>query len=300
MIPSWVTIALLSALFTSLRYIHIKNRCSSHSPDIVIFATRLTGAVVLLPVAVYVGGITVHEAPVFALVTTLTVLSTAFAVVIQVSLLQQEDISRSVPFLSFIPVFMIPWAMLLLNEAPGYAALAGIVFTCIGSYIIDLKAQAGLMTPIRSLFRERTSRLMLVVSMVLAFNTVCDKIAIAASSAFSYIYCWTVASTIVMGLICIRKNPVRTIIAGITDRHVIIQSLFWVGGYSCQMFAIRAAFGVSSGTTYVRALTLLNILITVIIGGSIFREKDLARKSLATLLMVSGAVIIVLSSGVLK
>ena len=31
------------------------------------------------------------------------------------------------------------------------------------------------------------------------------------------------------------------------------------------MFAIRAAFGIPSGTTYVRALTLLNILITVVI-----------------------------------
>ncbi len=297
---NWVVIALLSALFTSLRYIHIKKKCSSHPPEIIIFATRFTGAVVLLPVTVFIGGVTVYEVPTFALVTTLTVLSTAFAVVIQVSLLQREDISRSVPFLSFIPVFMIPWSLLLLGEAPGYAALSGIVFTCIGSYVINLKAQTGFLSPILSLFSERPSRFMLVVSMVLAFNTICDKIAIAASSAFSYIYCWTVASTIVMGLICLRKYPVRTIIAGITNHHVIIQSLFWVGGYSCQMFAIRAAFGVSSGTTYVRALTLLNILITVIIGGSIFREKNLARKSLATFLMVCGAVIIVLSSGVLR
>ena len=299
MIPRWVAIALLSAFFTSLRYIQIKSRCGSYPPEIVIFATRLTGAVILLPV-VFFHGITVTQPRIFMLATALTVIITAFAVVIQVSLLQREDISRSVPFLSFIPMFMIPWSFVMLGENPKLPAFVGIMLTCAGSYIISPGSKTGLTAPFVSLFRKRTARLMLFVSMCLAFNTVCDKIAIGASTTFSYIYLWTVSSTVVMGIICIRKNSYQKIITGVTDRNVILQSLLWVGGYSCQMFAIKAAFDIPSGTTYVRALTLLNILLTVVLGGTLMREKNLAVKILATLLMVGGAVIIVLSTGSIK
>ncbi|MCE5252329.1 DMT family transporter [bacterium] len=297
---AWVTFAVLSAIFTCLRQIHIKNKCSAYPSEIVILVTRLCGAVILLPFAV-IEGITITRIPVFAGFTALTVLITAFATVIQIALLQREDISRSVPYLSFIPIFMIPWSLLMLGELPGSIAFLGIMLTCAGSYIINLTGTSGpLFAPLASIFRERTSRLMLVVSMCLAFNTVCDKIAITASSAFSYVYVWSVSSTVVMAIICLKNNPVRRIAEALTDRHVYIQGLFWVGGYSCQMFAIGAAFGVESGTTYVRALTLLNILGTVVFGGTMFREKNLLRKSLATILMVGGSIIIVLSSKMIR
>ena len=299
MIPRWAAIALLSAFFTSLRYIQIKSRCSSYPSEIVIFAARLAGVFILLP-AVFLHGITVTQPRIFVLATAMTVIITAFAVVIQVSLLQREDISRSVPFLSFIPMFMIPWSFIMLGENPKLPAFAGIMLTCAGSYIISPGSKTGLTTPFVSLFRERPARLMLFVSMCLAFNTVCDKIAIGASTVLSYIFLWSVSSTVVMGIICVRKHPIREVISIAVNRNVIMQSLLWVGGYSCQMFAIKAAYDIQSGTTYVRALTLLSILLTVVLGGSLMREKNLGVKILATLLMVSGAVIIVLSTGVMR
>jgi len=295
MIPAWVYIALSSALFTSLRHIHIKNKCSRHPSEIVIFVTRLAGVVVLMPL-VFMQGISVSKIPLFVFVTTLTVFITAFATIIQISLLQREDVSQSIPYLSFIPIFMIPWSMILLREIPASVALIGILLTCMGSYVINLGGKTGIMGPLKSVFRMRTSRLMLLVSFCLAFNTVCDKIAISASSSFSYIYCWTVASTVVMGSICLKRNPSKIVASALIDKHVILQALFWVGGYSCQIFAIGAAFGVSSGTTYVRALTLTNVLFTVIFGGALFKEKDMLRKGFATFLMICGSILIVLAT----
>jgi len=295
MIPAWVYIAFSSALFTSLRHIHIKNKCSRFPSEIVIFVTRLTGAVVLLPFA-FLQGISVSRIPVFLFVTALTVFVTAFATIIQISLLQRKDVSRSIPYLSFIPIFMIPWSFILLGEIPASTAFIGILLTCIGSYVINLWGKTGIMRPLASIFQMRTSRLMLLVSLCLAFNTVCDKIAISASSSFSYIYCWTVASTVVMGLICLRRNPAKMVAAALVDKHVILQALFWVGGYSCQIVAIGAALGVQSGTTYVRALTLTNVLFTVVFGGALFKEKDLLRKGLATFLMICGSILIVLAT----
>ena len=82
----------------------------------------------------------------------------------------------------------------------------------------------------------------------------------------------------------------------LVDKHVILQALFWVGGYSCQIFAIGAAFGVQSGTTYVKALTLANVLSTTVFGGALFKKKDLLRKGLATFLMICGSILIVLAT----
>ncbi|MBN1293802.1 MAG: EamA family transporter [Candidatus Latescibacteria bacterium] len=293
---SWIIIALFSAFFTSLRHIHIKNKCSGHSSEIVIFVTRLAGVVALFPFAL-AKGFTIIQLSTFAFVTALTVVITAFATIIQIALLQQKDISRSIPYLSFIPIFMVPWSVALLGEMPSDIALLGIVITCLGAYIINVGEHTGILGPLKSIVSNKASLLMLVVAFCLAFNTVCDKIAITAASAFTYIYIWSVSSTVVMGLISLTRNSVHSIKIALTDKHVVVQALYWVSGYSCQIFAIGAAVGIQSGTTYVRALTLLNVLFTVIFGGALFREENLIRKSLATLMMVGGSVLIIISAG---
>jgi len=294
MTGTWVGFALLSALFTTLRHIHIKNKCSHHPPEALLFTTRLAGAILITPFALAEGLIFIRPAE-FALFTALTVVITAIAILIQITLLQREDISRSIPYLSFIPVFMIPMAWIMLRELPGPGAFAGIVLASAGAYIINLGSGTGILAPFRGILSNKTIRFMLFVSICLAFNTVADKIAIGASSPLTYIFVWAWASSLVMLIFCLRR-PGSQIIETLTDRHILLQSIFWIIAYSCQMFGIRAAFEIPSGVTYVKALTLLNILGTVILGGAMFRERHLFRKSIATALMVVGSILVILAS----
>lgn len=294
MTGAWVGFAILSALFTTFRHIHIKNKCSHHPAEALLFTTRFTGAIIITPFAL-AEGLVITRPGIFALFTALTVVITAFAILIQISLLQREDISQSIPYLSFIPVFMVPLTWVMIQQLPGPGAFAGIMLTSMGAYIINLGSGTGILAPFRELLSQRTTRFMLFVSLCLAFNTVADKIAIDAASPLTYIFIWTWASTLVMLVINLHRSGGQ-INATLTDRHVLLQSVFWIIAYSCQMFAIRAAFEITSGVTYVKALTLMNILGTVVFGGTMFREKHMLRKSIATAFMVGGSIIVIIAS----
>jgi drug/metabolite transporter (DMT)-like permease len=78
------------------------------------------------------------------------------------------------------------------------------------------------------------------------------------------------------------------------DKHLIVQAVLWVGEFLFQMLAMQHIRLVSSGQTYVKTITMLNIVITTAISSMIFREKDRARRIVSSILIFIGAAIVVL------
>jgi drug/metabolite transporter (DMT)-like permease len=289
---AWVVLALVSALFTSLRHLYIKKWCSDVPAEVLIFATRVFGTMILLP-GLFATGIQIQNTRAFATALVVTVILTALATIVQIRIIQKEALSRSIPLLSFIPLFMIPWTMLFFRQIPGSTAFSGIAMTCIGAYLLNLDKGAKLLEPIAGLFINRPSRLMLAVAAILGCTTACDKIAITASSAFTYTFIWTAGSAIVMFGLAFRNNR-GAIIRSLRSGHTFAQALLWTISFLSQMAAVQAATAVASGVTYVKTLTMISVIITVGIGGTVFREGNRGRSLLASAVMVGGAVIVVI------
>jgi uncharacterized membrane protein len=288
--PLWVVLALVSACFTSLRHLYVKRWCNETPPEVLVFVTRLFGALVYLPVLVS-SPVSISKPERFWWVLVLTVLVTAGATVFEVQIIQKYSISTSVPYLSFIPVFMIPWTILLLREYPGYFSLAGILITCIGVYLLNSEKRGG--GPLlKAVFSGKNSKYMFIISIALGLTTTCDKIAILASSAFTYAIVWTLVSTVVMGLVVL-KTSFKSVRQYLFNFHSFFQAVLWAGAFLTQMAGVQSAVGIASGVTYVKMLTMFNIPISVLIGGHYFREGNVWKKFLASLLMFAGAVVVV-------
>ena len=56
---------------------------------------------------------------------------------------------------------------------------------------------------------------------------------------------------------------------------------------------IDSGIFLTSGTTYVKTLTMLNIVVTTIVGSLWFKEKDAVKRVLAALLIFGGAVCLI-------
>lgn len=291
----WIPLALLSALLTAARQLYIKRHCAAVPADILVFITRSVGFVLLAGWAALYGGLQVQRPGLFLMVLTITVGVTAVATVIQVSIIQREEISLSVPFLGFIPVLMIPWSALLLGEWPSPGAGAGIVIASIGAYLMDVGPGRRFWRPLMASRHARGPRWMLAVAVMLGLTTTCDKLAIAASSALTYLVIWMGASAGVMGYVFLRHSFQR-VRSSLGNPHILVQSGLWAGAFSAQMSAVAVAMPVESGTAYVKTLTLTSILITVAVGGRLFSESNRRRRLLATLLILLGAVAIVLNA----
>jgi uncharacterized membrane protein len=287
---SWVSLALASAACTTARHCIVKYRCRETPPEALIFSTRLIGALALAPAAL-ARGVHIGDASVFWPFAAVTIVITAGATMLQIDVIQKEALSRSVPFLSFIPIFMIPWTVLLFGEYPSPRACVGIAAACMGAWLLNCRRGEHPLTPLKSALSYRGSRLMLGVALALGLTTACDKAAIGASSGITYAFVWAAVSTVVMGALAARRGVARAG-AALLDKYAILQAVFWAAAFGAQMSAIQAALDISSGVTYVKTLTMVNIVLTVGIGGALGGERRLVRAASASALMTAGAALV--------
>jgi drug/metabolite transporter (DMT)-like permease len=276
----WILFAVISGVFVSLREMFIKKNIRQ-SPEIISFTTRFYGSIVFIVIALG-GNIKIINIPVFIGITLLTAVVTAFATIVRLRLIKEEDLSLTTPWLGLVPLFMVFWCLLLYRQIPDVATLIGILSVCIGAFTINLQG--------KRLQIKKASLWMLLVAFLFGLTTSVDKIAIGASSAVTYSLIWTITSALLMYGVTKRKSEKVFIL----DKHLIIQAVLWVAEFLFQMLAVQIVGGMSSGPTYVKTLTMLNIVITTIAGSVVFKEKDKWRRIISALLIFAGAVIVVL------
>lgn len=283
----WIGLALLSALFTSARHLYIKRHCSQIPAEMLIFFTRGLGAMLYLFIAIQ-KSIVIFKPLVFWPVTLLTVFLTALATILQIRMIQKHPVSLMVPLLSFIPVFMIPWTLILFREIPTLLAFLGILLVCAGAMLLQLSKPGKYLKNIQKIYNDKQFWIMIFVASLLGLTTTLDRVAIEASSPLTYALLWSLISTFVMAFLTFRKS-VNLSKSGWINHHSILQGIFWAGAFLCQMIAIGKTLTIPSGVTYVKMITLFHILLSVVVGGVYFKEKYLLKRLLSTLMMIAGA-----------
>lgn len=276
----WILFAVISGVFVSLREMYIK-KYIRQSPEIISFTTRFYGSFVFIFIALG-GNIKINNIPVFIGITLLTVVVTAFATVVRLRLIKAEDLSLTTPWLGLVPIFMVFWCLLLYRQIPDAITLIGILSVCAGAFTINL--QGG------KLKFKKASLWMILIAFLFGLTTSVDKLAIGASSAVTYSLLWTIASAFLMYGVAKKKSGKVLVV----DKHLMIQAVLWVADFLFQMLAVQKVSSLSSGPTYVKTLTLLNIVITTVAGSLIFKEKDRARRIVSAFLIFAGAVLVIL------
>jgi drug/metabolite transporter (DMT)-like permease len=280
MFDLWILFAVISGVFVSLREMYIK-KYIKQSPEVISFTTRFYGSFVFVIIA-FQGNIKINNIPLFMGITFLTVIITAFATLIRLRLIKAEDLSLTTPWLGAIPMFVVLWSMLLYREVPSIIAFLGILLVYFGTFAINLQG--------RRLQVKKASLWMLLTATLLGFTTSVDKIAIGASSAITYSLIWTITSAFLMYFVA--KKKTKQVI--LVDKHLIVQALLWVIEFLFQMLAVQSVSEMASGPTYVKTLTMLNIVITTVASGIVFKEKDRRKRILSAILIFTGAAIMVI------
>jgi drug/metabolite transporter (DMT)-like permease len=204
-----------------------------------------------------------------------------------------SPLSLTVPYLAFTPVFMIGTGYLMLNEVPDIWGIAGIGAVCVGSYVlnIDLKNRS-FSGPLRAVFKETGSWMMLIVSFVFSISAVLGKVAILHSSVlffqmsfFAVLNLMIIVVFLLFGKIRLKTfvaYPVKGMVAGVLFYcHIIFH------GYGIAM--TKAA--------YMMSIKRLSIVFGVIFGGLVFHEENFLMRFLGAMLMFAGAVVILLMAG---
>jgi len=294
---AWIYLSLAAAFFYAFRYIIIKKRLSSCDTAVITFASRFFGALFITPALFFFeipGG---ASSPLFWKTILATSSLTGIASMMQFHSIKKYDISSSLPFLSFVPLFMVFFVYIIFGELPDPRAAAGIVFLCAGAFVINRQT----LSPVSGTASgpiNRGAALFFLASIILGLTTALDRLAIVESGAggFAYTVFWNAFSALLFSLIFLDRKNRRAYIGQIAANSgaFILQGLFGIAAFAAQMLAVEYARDVSANVIYVKTLTLLQLLIGVLFGITMFGEKNAGGKISGSLIMLSGAVIITL------
>ncbi len=204
--------------------------------------------------------------------------------------IRQSPLSLTLPYLAFTPVFMIATGLVFLNEIPNAYGIAGILFICIGSYVLNLEPDKfSLMSPFKAIFKETGSWIMMIVAFLFSFAAVIGKVAIINSSPvfFAMFFFGTFDLFLIVILWASGKIRITTFVQSPSTGMVAGTLLF--------LHALFHAWAISmTKAAYMISVKRLSILFGIIYGGLIFKEKNLLIRFTGAFLMVSGAVVIMI------
>ncbi|MDC0584658.1 DMT family transporter, partial [Bacteroidales bacterium] len=132
----WIFFSMNAALFFGLRYLVIKKSLQKVNTLNIAFVTRLIGFILLLPGLFFVD-LPKNIPTIFWLITIATSILTGIASVLQIHAIKKYDLSLSVPFLSFVPLFMLLPVFFVFHEIPTIHSLYGVMLLCIGALFIN-------------------------------------------------------------------------------------------------------------------------------------------------------------------
>ena len=199
-----------------------------------------------------------------------------------------SPLSLTLPYLAFTPAFMIFSGYVFLDEMPNIWGFAGIIVTCAGGYALNLEpGKHSLFDPIKAVFKETGSWLMLIVALIFSFGAVIGKKGIMHSSPlfftmtfFAVLSFLTVLSLLILGKIrldTLRKDWAKGMVAGV---------LFFI-------HCLAHGFAISMiKASYMISVKRFSALIGIIYGRLFFKEKHIVMRLVGAGLMVAGAVLI--------
>ena len=203
--------------------------------------------------------------------------------------LKVSPLSLTVPFLAFTPGFIILTGWIILGEEISPGGFCGIILIIVGAYFLNLsKTRYGLLDPLKAIFREPGSRLMLLVSFIYAFTSTIGKLAIIHSNPYIFGITYNVALAMLMTLFLSAaenaepvKNFVRRPIIGLILGALVATTIF------SHMLAISM-----TNVAYMISLKRTSILFGVLYGALWFKEEKITERLTGAIIMIAGVFLI--------
>lgn len=203
------------------------------------------------------------------------------------------DISISSPLLCFGPVITALIAYAFLGERITSIQLLGIFIIILGSYILELDPKShNLKEPLKRIISSRYAQFIFLALLLYGFSSIFDKKALGSISALTYIpivHFFIVLNFLLM--IFLFHKGIRTVIGGfkLAGPWVIVLGIFIFTYRYFQAEAMSLAM-----VSLVVPIKRSSALITTIVGGKIYKEKNILLKTSSCLIMILGIVLIVI------
>ena len=207
--------------------------------------------------------------------------------------LKNLEISNALPLLAITPGFVAVFAFIILGESLKTLEVVGLLFLIIGTFILESKNFKELLLPINVFLKSKYHRFIILALLFFTASSILDKLLLIklnlspiSLTAFQHIYFAILFSIIY--IIFRNKNEVSSATVKKDNLGwIALISVLTIGYRYTQIVAVSLA-----SVALVLAIKRTSVFWATVIGGKIFNDKDLLKRSIAAILILVGAILI--------
>jgi drug/metabolite transporter (DMT)-like permease len=202
------------------------------------------------------------------------------------------ELSDALPLLVLTPGFVALFAWIFLKESLTNLEIFGLFLLILGTYIFSIKK--SLLTPLKKL--KRGYKFIILALALFTTTTILDRVLLSqyklqptALMSFQHFFLFIIF--LAMFFIFDKNKNIKTFSKTFKNDWVLILilSLVTIGYRYFEILAIKNTIS----TALALAIKRTSVFFAVVIGGTLFKEHDLLRKIIATLILVIGAILVI-------
>lgn len=207
--------------------------------------------------------------------------------------LKNLEISNALPLLALTPGFIAVFAFFLLGESLKSVEVVGLLLLITGTFILESGNGKKSFMPFIIFFKSKYHRFIILALLLFTASSILDKFLLInmnltpiSLTAFQHIYFALLFSLAFL----IFKKDVQSLSSISNQKNlgwIAVISILTIGYRFTQVIAVGMA-----SVALVIAIKRTSVFWATLIGGKIFNDKDLLKRSLATILIVIGAILI--------
>ena len=207
--------------------------------------------------------------------------------------LKNLEISNALPLLALTPGFVALFAFIILGETLRTIEVVGLVFLIAGTFILESKNLKSFLSPPTFFWKSKYHRFILTALLLFTASSILDKLLLVklnlspvSLTAFQHIY-FAVLFSLLYVFFRTKEQATTINIKKNNLGWIALISIITIGYRYTQVVAVSLA-----SVALVLAVKRTSVFLATIIGGKLFNDKDLLKRSIAAVLIIIGAIMI--------
>lgn len=204
------------------------------------------------------------------------------------------EISKALPMLVLTPGFVALFAFIILGESLKLIEVFGMVLLLVGTYILQLKGRTKILDPARRLLDRRGNYYILSALLIFTVTSILDKallknFKLPLNAFFGFQHLFFAIVFMFLTAIHFRDVDLKKSFKFSGKLIGLLAIMTIVYRYS-YLYAVKIA-----PVSLVLSIKRISVFFAVLIGGLYFRDENLLRRLVATVIMIVGAILIIMN-----
>ena len=207
--------------------------------------------------------------------------------------LKNLEISNALPLLALTPGFVAVFAFFILGESLKSIEVIGLMLLIVGTFILESKNIKEFVFPFNLFLKSKYHRFVILALLLFTASSIMDKLLLIklnltpiSLTAFQHIY-FAILFSIIFLFFKSKEKISTPSLKKDNIGWIALISVLTIGYRYTQIVAVSLA-----SVALVLAIKRTSVFWATVIGGKLFNDKDLLKRSIAAVLILIGAILI--------